>query len=192
MLFVSQIGREQMLYSGKLESVPEDIVPISERNLSSFSDVEILEQFDQKNNGASEGETSSPHSEKTVHVHFEDLNTSQDGGKSTSTHQVSIEHGGKECVVQPNKLGAGSGGGDSRGLLRATGPGGKQTPRNGKYGHRNDSYTESHLQCFSRKCCIFVRICHSASALNRSNQPLEIFGKPAYFRTVTASVWDNC
>lgn len=126
-----------MLYSGKLESVPEDIVPLSERNLSSFSDVEILEQFDQRNNGTSEGETSSPYSEKAVHVHFEDLNTSQDGGKGTSTHQeVSTEQGGKECVVQPNQLGAGSGGGDSRGHLRATGPGGKQTPRNGKYGPR--------------------------------------------------------
>ena len=135
-----------MLYSGKLESVPEDIVPISERNLSSFSDVEILEQFDQKNNGASEGETSSPYSEKAVHVHFEDT---QDGGKGTSTHQVSIEHGGKECVVQPNQLGTGSGGGDSRGLLRATGPGGKQTPRNGKYGHRKDSYRKSSSMFFA-------------------------------------------
>lgn len=123
-----------MLDSGKLESVPEHIVPITDRNLSSFSDVEILEQFDLKNNGASEGETSSPYSEKAVHVHFKDLNTSRDGGKGTNTHEeVSIEHGGRECVVQPNQVGAGSGGGDSRGLLRATAAGGKQTPRNGKY-----------------------------------------------------------
>ena len=123
-----------MLDSGKLESVPEHIVPITDTNLSSFSDVEILEQFDLKNNGASEGDTSSPYSEKAVHVHFKDLNTSRDGGEGTNTHEeVSIEHGGRECVVQPNQLGGGSGGGDSRGLLRATAAGGKQTPRNGKY-----------------------------------------------------------
>ncbi len=119
-----------MLYSGKLESVPEDIVPLNDRNLSSFSDVEIIEQFELRKNGGSGGETSSPHSDKMVHVHFEDLHSSQ--GEGTNT-EVPTKHAGKECVVQPNQLGAGSGGGDSRGLLRATGSGGKQAQRNGRY-----------------------------------------------------------
>jgi hypothetical protein len=114
-----------------LESVPEDIVPLNDRNCSSFSDVEILEQFDLKKNGGSGGESGSSHSDKMVHVHFEDLNTSQD--EDTIKHQeVSKEHATKECVVRPNKLG--TGGGDNRGLLRATGSSGKQAQRNGRCG----------------------------------------------------------
>lgn len=129
--FILQIGREQMLHSGMLESVPEDVVPLNDRNLSSFSDVEILEQFDSKKNGGSDGETSSPHAAKIVHVHFEDLNASQ--GEDISVNQeLPKEHGVKEYVVQPNQQRA-SGSSDNRGLSRAAGSDGKQTHRNGRF-----------------------------------------------------------
>ena len=118
-----------------LESVPEDIVPLNDKYLSSFSDVEILEQFDVKKNGGSCGETSSPHADKMVHVHFEDINGMSEVEEATTHHRTSKEHGVKECVVQPNQLGSGSGGGNSRGPSTATGSGGKHTQRNGTHQH---------------------------------------------------------
>mgnify|MGYP002804078991 FL=1 len=132
-LMEEQIAQAQ-IYSGMLESVPEEMVPLNDRNLSSFSDVEILEQFDLKKNGGSGGESGSSHSDKMVHVHFEDINASQ--GEDTITHEeVLREHANKECVVQPNKLG--TSGADGRGLLRATGSSGKQAQRNVQYSDRS-------------------------------------------------------
>ncbi|XP_028396906.1 acyl-CoA-binding domain-containing protein 5-like isoform X2 [Dendronephthya gigantea] len=138
-LLEEQNGQVRLPNSAMLESVPEDIVPLNDRCLSSFSDVEILEQFDMRKNGGSSGETSSPHSDKMVHVHFEDLNTSEVEGAITH-HKASKEHGVKECVVQPNQVGAGSGAGDSKGPSRATGSGGKHTQRNAQYSERSTRY----------------------------------------------------
>ena len=134
-----------MLQSRSLELVPEHMIPLNDRNLSSFSDVEILEQFDVKKNGGSEGETSSPPSEKMVHVHFEDLNTSQGEVDDTITYQeVLKEHSGKECVVQPNQFGSGSGSVDSRGLMRSSGSSGKQAQRSGKHCAVENNINNSH------------------------------------------------
>lgn len=126
-LLLLQIGHKQTRSSGVLASAAGDTLLLSDRNYSSFSDVEILERFDLKKNEGSSGGRSSPHSDKMVRVHFEDIASSQGEGEFV---EASRELGSKESVVQPNQLGAGSGGGDNRELMRATTSGGKQALRN--------------------------------------------------------------
>ena len=111
-----------MLHSGG-ELTQEDTLHVGSfglTNYSSLSDVEVIEHIGTKNNAENICESSTPHSEKETHVHFEDLSTShREQNTPKNTEDLSINcNAGKKSMVHPNQLGAG--GGDERELLRST------------------------------------------------------------------------
>lgn len=111
------------------DSAPDDIIQLKDRNRSSISDVEVLEQFNHKKNGSDD--SSSHHSDKIVHVHFKDLELSQEA-KDCSLSDIPVKHKIKECVVQPgHREGSSSGVDDCRSVSRGLTSGGKHTQRNG-------------------------------------------------------------
>lgn len=122
--------------SSTLESRQEDIINVGSfglENHSSLSDVEIIEQFGTKNHSDNVCESSTPHLDKITHVHFEDLSAyDREQNASKKVRILSSTNTDRECMVEPNQLGTGCGGGDERELLRATSEG-KQVHRNSMY-----------------------------------------------------------